>query len=86
MNIGQVDEWIQTSKPGDQVIYWIGDLAGRAAFSDKPLRDFKADLAGARRMGDLGDAMLLRPLVDLTQRKIADNVYEYIATRRRNNG
>lgn len=86
MNVGEVNRWVETAKPGDKVIYWTGDLAMRSVFSDVPLKNFKLHLAGARHMGKLGSSELLRPLVDLTQRKIADRVYEYIATRRANNG
>lgn len=76
----ELTSWHQTAKPGDQFIYHTGYL-----FADRVERDGLVRSQRAISLGQLADkAMQLSEIrfgVHLTQRRLGDFLYQYIATR-----
>lgn len=83
----EYDEWMKGSQHGDSIIYWIGDLQfdrGVTIAENDLLRDGqRKQISSLNALANRiwSDAKLKRLI--LTQRRIGESVFEYRATRRR---
>lgn len=76
MTVDEFSAWLAKADPGDQVVYYTGELA----------TDCEAGTTEAVRLADLRDAVQLareRGLVMLAQRRRNALSFNYIAVRRR---
>lgn len=72
--VSQYNDWLEDALHGDALIYWTGDLQ-----YDRQLGDLKTqilDTLASRIVRDAKDGILV-----LTQKRIAENVFEYRAHR-----
>lgn len=67
------------AKPGQRIIYAVGDLAYSKA--TKPMADGSRDGAELSGLADLVWTQHILGTAVLTQRRLAENQYEYIATK-----
>jgi hypothetical protein len=80
-------DWLKNATAGDVLIYWVGDLQHDRGIvipdsdvlrGDRRLQIATLNVLADRVLEDAGDGHLA-----LTQKRLAENVFEYRATRRR---
>ena len=82
-------DWIRTARAGQVYIYYTGDLANdRGAYIDWGDGDHLVFIASGDidAIGTLAYDAFTSNQVHLFQRKIHDNIYQYIAMKRRYTG
>lgn len=76
LDVSRAESMVRNARPGESFVYHVGNLSADRVTPDRFHTPFEAV---ARRMLHLYE----RGFVDLVQRKIDADVYEYIAIRKR---
>lgn len=85
MTPAEFDAWLHAARPGDRIVYMRGYLAKSAAPDARIVARNALALAGYKRRSFERQMVWERcgpALVDLVQKRIGPNDYEYIAVRR----
>jgi hypothetical protein len=76
-------QWVADASPGDAIEYHRGFLLNDAFASAKGKTSEGDEMMRIRGLRDVAFDMHMRGLIELTQRRIGDYEYSYLATARR---